>query len=652
MLNKKSSPSVLKRLLMRSSQSRWLAVFRHVIFIACLLVAVGMAAPTFWPQRVDQPAEQDVPPAGLAEDVAESVAELNRRFRERWQLQGLDLAPVGAQAPWTTIARRLTLALTGTVPSLEELRQFEALGDHSHPEQWWIDRLLDNPQDRRAADYLAERLARTLVGTHQEPFILFRRRRFVAWISEQIHQNRPYDQWIREAIASQGTWTDRPATNFITSTIVPAADQQHPDPERLAGTVCKSLLGIRLDCAQCHDHPFENWTQDHFRGIAAYFGQTRNGITGIWDDDDYLFTMENPLTGDLEPIEPRVPFGSDWLNPEQDLRPREQLARWVTDRRNTAFARATVNRVWGLMCGRPLMEPIDDFNTALSVPPASSTDPVPAGWTSADPGFHAEMPRPTQAASTSLAHPAVEFLAKDFVAHGYDLKRLIRVIAASEVYQLDSAIDPAVARKLAAAQTHEGRLLGTGIDKPTPESPDPDPSTIEGSALASLRVDWVELENEWAVFPLTRLRPEQVAAAALQAASLHAIDSNSHIVVQLVRFGEEQDFVRRYGDAGEEEMQQRSGTVPQRLLCMNGKMVNTRIAAEITNASQQISMFTPDDAQCVRVAYLTVLTREPTAQELEHFTARLAEVQGKARHQRVVDLFWSLINSPSFSWNH
>lgn len=162
--------------------------------------------------------------------------------------------------------RRLSLALVGSTPSLEEIRQFEARPADDRLETW-LESLL---RDRRSADNLAERFARALVGTEDGPFLQFRHRRFTTWLSDAILANRPFDAVVRDLIADQGLWTDHPATNFISVTFNP--ENERPDPERLAARVARAFLGIRLDCAQCHDHPFQPWKQADFRGLAAYFG--------------------------------------------------------------------------------------------------------------------------------------------------------------------------------------------------------------------------------------------------------------------------------------------------------------------------------------------------------------------------------------------
>jgi hypothetical protein len=265
-------------------------------------------------------------------------------------------------APDLTVARRLALALAGTIPSLEEIRQLEQLpADQLLP--WWIDHLLE---DRRHADYFAERLARAFVGSEDGPFLLYRRRRFVTWLSDQLAQNRPYDTLVRELIASEGLWTDRPATNFVNVTVHPDRKNQ-PDPERLAARVTRAFLGVRIDCAQCHDHPFADWKQADFQGLAAFFAQTQLSLTGVHDGDG-VYIVADRKTQDKRVVAPRVPFERELLPAEGSRR--QRLAAWVTHPKNAHFAQATVNRVWALLLGRPLVEPVDNLDTETAPPQA------------------------------------------------------------------------------------------------------------------------------------------------------------------------------------------------------------------------------------------------------------------------------------------
>jgi hypothetical protein len=251
----------------------------------------------------------------------------------------------------------------------------------------------------------------------------------------------------------------------------------------------------------------------------------------------------------------------------------------VTHKENPYFARATVNRVWALMFNKPMLDAVESV------------------W----------LPQPGPA--------ALDILARDFKAHNYDLRRLIQLIAATEVFHLDSRAP----RDSAGQQSYD---------------------------LTE------EHKRAFAVFPLTRLRPEQVVGSILQAASVKTIDQQSHVLVRLARFGGEKDFVRRYGDTGDDEFAPHGGTIPQRLLLMNGELVDKHLRSELTNASAQIAMMAPDDRSAVDTAFLTVFTRRPRPAEAELFIGRIAGTTGNERQQRLADLYWVLFNVTEMSWNH
>jgi hypothetical protein len=533
---------------------------RNLFFIAVIAGSVLAVRATVFPSPVPPHTRHFDSALFDAPDFRNVVAAVDAAVHERIAAEGLVAAP---PADELLVARRLALALNGTIPSLQEIRQREGYQDGQRL-HWWLEGIL---QDRRCADYLAERFARVFVGTEDGPFIVFRRRRFVSWLSDELLHNRPYDVLVRELIGAEGLWTDKPATNFITVTVQQDKDSQ-PDPVRLAGRVSRAFLGIRLDCAQCHNHPYEKWKQADFQGLAAFFGQVQRGFSGIHDGTGE-FTQENRKTGEMEAKEPRVPFLPELV--PADMSRRRQLAHWITDPRNPYFARVTVNRAWALIFGRPMLDQVDDV---------SSTE---------------DMPR------------ALDLIADDFVAHGYNLHRLFHVIAATQAFQRDSAADHEL------TEAHE---------------------------------------KHWAAFPLTRLRPEQVAGSVQQAASLTTLNAETHILIRLITLGDRSQFVQRYGDTGEDEFDSRSGTIPQRLLLMNGKLVHERTKEGLFTADTRIAWQAPSDAAAVRVAYLAVLTREPTPAEAQHFAERLAGTTGNERVQRMEDLYWALINSTEFSWNH
>ena len=425
--------------------------------------------------------------------------------------------------------------------------------------------------DPRHADYLAERLGRAYVGVEDGPFLLYRRRRFTTWLSDQLLENRRYDAIVREMITARGLWTDQPAGNFITVAFVEEGEDDALNESLLTSRLSRALLGVRLDCAECHDHPFADWTQRDYQGLAAFFAGTTPSLRGIGDDGTG-YEVEDRESGETVTIEPAVPFAEDLLPDEGGDRGR--LARWLTSPENPAFARATVNRVWAMMLGRPLVEPIDDI--------------------------------PVEESS-----PALDRLAESFANGGYDLRELVRAIAHTEAFCRQSR-----------TTDHESEAGDTSLP-----------------------------HGDWHTFPLTRLRPEQVVGALQQSSKIQTIDRESHILVKFARSIQQSDFIERYGDAGADELEPRVGTIPQRLVMMNGELVTEKASENPLRTTARIAMLAADDAAAIETTYLAVLTRRPTPPELAHFVDRLADTE-LSRQRVLEDVYWSLINSTEFSWNH
>ena len=508
-------------------------------------------------------------PGGIREALAETVRSLDTEFAQAWHDAGVQPARLASPL---TLARRLSLALTGTVPSLEEIRSLEKL-PADEVTQVWLSRLF---QDRRSSDYLAGRIARATVGTEDGPFLIYRRHRMVEWISDQLHERRPYDELVRRLIDAHGIWTTQPEVNFITVTVDQNDKSKGPDEEKLARRVARAFLGVRVDCAQCHDDFVGNrWKQQDFHQLAAFFAPAELALTGVRDNEKLKHRTRYHHEKSEHNVAPAVPFEPALLPASGS--PRARLAAWVTHPENRAFARTTVNRVWALLFDRPLEEPIDDIPLQ---------GPYPAG---------------------------LELLADDLVGHHFDLQRLIRVIAASRPFQTDSS---------AAAG-----------EAPVTEAQ----------------------EKHWAAFPITRLRPEQVAGAVIQSSTLQTIDASAHVLVRVARHFQQIDFIKRYGDAGEDEFNQngRGGTIPQRLLFLNGQLVLERTGERsLLGTPARIALLAPDDATAVDVAYLCALTRHPLTQERDYFLHRLQGTRGPDRQRAVSDLAWTLLNATEFSWNH
>jgi hypothetical protein len=553
---------------------------RNLLFLATVTVGIAALGWMLFPAAVPPRGKGFDPSTAHDAEFVGVVREVDALFARAWENVSVKPAP---EAPELAVVRRISLALMGSVPSVQEIRQYESPAVQgfatSERYEWWLSGTF---QDRRYGDNMAERLARAIVGVEDGPPFIYRRRRFTTWLSDQLAQNRPYDALVRELITTDGFSTDKPASNFVISTL-DQANKNTPDRVRLASRTTRAFLGIRLDCAQCHDHPFQSWKRADFEGFAAYYGQVDFGLSGLHEKPNMQYEIDDRRAGKMRVVQPAVPDRPD-LVPSAGSR-RQQLAAWITDKQNPYFARATVNRVWALLFGLPLIEPVDDIGTVIQEP-LENLEPT-------DP--------------RRLQRVVIDRLARDFVEHDFDLRRLIRVIAALKVYRLDSA------------------------------SPD----------------ELTEAHDRyWAAFPMTRLRSDQVAHSLLQACSLTTVNGESNLLTRLAFFDQERKFVERYGDTGEDQFDGRGGTIPQRLLMMNGALVHERTKEDFNNASSRIAKLSPNDPKAIEVAYLATLTRHPTPEEREHFEKRLADASDRTKEQALEDLYWTLLNSTEFAWNH
>lgn len=558
---------------------------RNLLFVALAIGGlIWVTTSLLRGDRVAEPTDYQ-PGRYQSKSYAAVVSQVNAEFADHWQRSGLKPAP---KADTLTLARRLALGLIGSVPSLEEIRELEKVKDE-HRVEWYVSRLLE---DRRYGDHVGERLARSYVGTEDGPFLAYRRRRFVMWLSDWLmhdsewvdgERDYGYDRLVEQLIAGRGLWTTSPQVNFVTVTLKGDNDNK-PDEIRLAARTVRAFLGTRIDCLQCHDeNRFEGASefpdnsggvreglQSDFHKLAAFYTEAESSLRGV-NDSDQEYEFKYLGAEEEEVVPPDTPYLSDLLD-ENISRRRQRLAKWVTHPENKPFARTTVNRIWAIMFGRPLHDPIDN---------------IPLGGIDA---------------------PGLETLADDLIAHDFDIRRLIRVIAATDVFQRSSRADFEV------TQQHE---------------------------------------DAWAVFPLVRLRPEQVAGSAIQATSLATIDASTHIVFKLQRYQQQNEFVKRYGDMGEDEFEDRGGTTSQRLLMMNGKLINELAKQNILLAPARIAALAPDNKTAVEMAFLTTLTRRPTSREEAALVERLREAgSGDSRTAMMEDIYWMLLNGTEFSWSH
>jgi hypothetical protein len=311
------------------------------------------------------------------------------------KLQRLGLTP-SEPAGDATFLRRASLDVIGRLPTPDEARAFLGDKDPKRRERL-VDRLLDRPE---YADYWANKWADLL---RPNPYRVGIKAVYNldAWLRDAFRKNLPYDQFVRELLTAKGS-------TFRNGAAVLFRDRR--EPEEITTIVSQLFLGVRLECARCHHHPFEIWGQDDFYSLAAFFARIgRKGVglsPPISGGEEVIFAgtrgeVRHPVTGKVLP--PR-PLGGSPLPAEGDGDLREALAAWVTSDDNPTFARVIVNRVWADLMGRGLVEPVDDLR---------ATNPPSNG-------------------------PLLDALAAEFKKQKYDLKKLIRTILTSHVYGLSS----------------------------------------------------------------------------------------------------------------------------------------------------------------------------------------------------------------------
>jgi hypothetical protein len=291
------------------------------------------------------------------------------------------------------LIRRLTVDLCGRLPTPDEARAFLA-DTRPNKRALLIDRLLDSP------DYPAYFALRwgsilrnaSLAGSEQAAYA------FHEWLRDMVARNRPYDELVRGVVAAAGEWQDAPAVNWYWQM---RDDQLH---QPVADTA-QVFLGLRLQCAKCHHHPYERWSQEDYYGLAGFF--VRLGRKGLGEPPPYyserrrVFGEINPRTG--KPLEPKLLDGPVLdIPPDQD--PRHRLVDWMARPDNPFFAKALVNRLWGHLMGRGLVDPVDDMRET-------------------NPPSNPEL---------------LDALTKDFIKHKLDMKHVLRTICNSRTYQLSA----------------------------------------------------------------------------------------------------------------------------------------------------------------------------------------------------------------------
>jgi hypothetical protein len=532
-------------------------------FLAAGLRAVACQADDI---KVDQAAGQSA--GSSVRDARRLAVEIDRLLAAKWAEAKIQPANPADDAEYL---RRVYLDLVGKIPTAAEARDF--LDDTSPDKRTQlVEALLDSPAYLTHATESYRMLL--LPEADSDGQLRGLTPTFEAWLRKKVAEEAGYDRIVREvltvrlgALGRRGGNAHDPRAEPSPLAYYVAKDAK---PENLAAGAARTFLGIRLECAQCHDHPFDHWKREEFWGLAAFFA----GVSKQGKDDAY-----GPIREVADRREVVIPETKkivkaaflDSTKPQWGRRSsgRELLADWVTKPDNPYFARAAVNRVWARFFGSGIVEPLDDLRPD-------------------NPPSHPEL---------------LDLLAREFRSHGYELKFLIRAITASKAYALTSGVGrselaPAnmfaamSVRTLSSEQLFETLAQATGFREGSPGY-----FNYEGSA----KDRFVEL------FTNRDEKPTEGETSILQALSL-----------------------------------------------MNGPLM-----ANVTSPESSVTLAAVAEAPYldtpgrIETLFLAVLTRRPQPGELEKFAKYVDRGSTPGdRTKALADVYWALLNSPEFRFNH
>ncbi|OJW04241.1 MAG: cell surface protein [Planctomycetales bacterium 71-10] len=476
------------------------------------------------------------------------------------KLQKLRIAP-SELCDDATYARRVFIDVVGLTPTVEELEGFIASTDPDKRGKL-VDELLKRKEFSEIwvskwAELLQIRTS--LFVSYKSMFLYYN------WLVEKLSKDMPMDEMVQELLGASGGTFKNPATNFYQTTT---------ETLPLTENVAQVFMGMRIQCAQCHNHPFDRWTQDDYYGFAAFFSQ----IGKKQGEDVRELIVFNSGGGEMN-----HPVGGRAMKPkflggeEPDVAGkdrREVLAKWLASPQNPWFAASFANRVWAHFMGVGIVEPVDDFRVSN---PASNPE-------------------------------LLEALGKRFTESKYNLKALVKDICTSRAYQRST-------RRNESNESDEKNFAHALVRR------------IKAESLLDTISHVTNTKDKFQGLP-TGARAVQIA------------DGNSSTYF-LTTFGR---ATRETPCSCEVKMEP---TLSQALHLMNGDTVNAKIQQGGVIA-ELMKLPTPEER--LTSLYLRCFSRRPTADELAKLTPAIAQAPDQA--QALGDMFWALLNSREFLFNH
>jgi len=474
--------------------------------------------------------------------------------------------------------RRVFIDTIGVLPMAQETRDFLTNKSPNKRDEL-IELLLKRPE---FVDYWAYKWSDLLLVESKKlkPASMWS---YYDWIRNNVAANTPWDVFVRKIVTAQGSTLENGAANFYVL---------HEDPRVMAETVSQAFLGFSINCAKCHNHPMEKWTNDEYYQFANLFARVR-AKTGPGADGDSIIFVSNdgdvvqPLRGKPQP--PR-PLDGKPLSMDDPRDRRVALADWLTSRDNSYFTRSIVNRVWKNFFGVGLIEPADDLR---------STNP---------------------SSNEKLLSATANFLAEQ----KFDLKALMRAMLQSEAYQRSSVALP----ENAADSRFYSRYF---------------PRRLMAEVLLDAFSQVTGVPTEFQV----DLRNENRGLGEKYPLGYRAIQLPDTRIFSY--------FLKSFGRPDREKTCECERTaepnIAQMLHIANGDTINQKLAAKDSRISKLLADKTPPD-KIVEEAYLSALSRHPTRGEQEKFLKVLDGAKGDELHPLVEDMYWALLSSKEFLFNH
>jgi hypothetical protein len=498
------------------------------------------------------------------------------------QLQKLHLKP-SPPCDDATFLRRAYLDTIGRLPTPEEVRGYLADASPGKRERV-VDLLLARPE---FIDYWTYKWSDVLLvnGSKLRPDAV---NAYYQWIRDRVAENMPWDRLVREVVTAQGSSLENGATNFFAV---------HQDPETMAENVSQAFMSLSINCAKCHNHPLEKWTNDQYYAFANLFSRVRakgwGGDSRSGKGQRTLFVesrgdLLQPKTGRPQPPAPLD--GAPLAIADAGDR-REPLARWLTSPENPYFTRSIVNRVWANFFGLGLVESVDDLRATN---PASN-EKLLAGLSSFS------------------------------VEHGYDLKSLMRLILLSETYRRSST--------------------------PLPENQDDRkwfarsyPRRLMAEVLSDAISDVTGVRDHYTEVAMNDGSTEKVKGYDddTRAIQLHDSAVKSYFL---------KVFGRNARDITCECERSNQPSLVQVLHLSNGSTINDKLSAKAGRVTQILAT-DPTPTPLVDEAWLRCLSRMPTDAERKPIEEMLTAAKPEEKRELVEDMYWSLLTSREFLFRH